>query len=115
MPSATTADSSDSMAASSANAIASGNTAVAFAIENAGKAGEGNSRGMPPKREPMVSTGSENAAHTTAANTTAIRIPGQDGRQIRKAAMMAMLTTATATADGLTLSRPPASVSSFGT
>ena len=45
MPSATTADSSDSMAPSSANAMASGNTACIFASENGGSAGSGNSRG----------------------------------------------------------------------
>ena len=43
----------------------------------------------------------------TAASTTAIRMPGQDGRQRRRPAMMAMLTIATATADGLTVCRPP--------
>src|SRR3954469_581896 len=101
MPSATTADSSDSMAASNAKEIASGSTADAFASENAGKAGEGSSRGMPPKREPTVSTGSDSTAHATAASTTAIRMPGQDGSQRRRPAMMAMLTTATATGDGL--------------
>ncbi len=58
MPSATTADNSDSIAASSANAIASGSTACIFANENAGSTGAGSVSGMPPKREPMVSTGS---------------------------------------------------------
>jgi hypothetical protein len=77
MPSATTADSSDSMAASSANEIASGSTAFAFSNENAGSAGEGNSRGMPPKRLPMVSTGSDSAAVAIAASTTAIRMPAR--------------------------------------
>src|SRR5882757_4577297 len=99
MPSATTADNSDSIAASSANAIASGSTALTFSSENTGKAGDGNSRGMPPKRLPMVSTGSDSAALATAANTTAIRMPGQDGRQRRKPAMMTMLAMAMATAD----------------
>ena len=42
MPSATTADSSDSIAASSANEIASGSTAFALANENVGSAGDGN-------------------------------------------------------------------------
>src|ERR1700676_204459 len=58
MPSATTADSKDSIAPSNANAMASGRTACALANENNGHAGEGNCRGMPPKRVPMVSTGS---------------------------------------------------------
>ena len=81
MPSATTADSSDSIAPSSAKAIASGSTACAFASENAGSAGSGNSRGMPPKRVPMVSTGSDSAQVASAATATAIRMPGQVGRQ----------------------------------
>ena len=45
MPSATTADSSDSMAPSSAKAIASGSTARTFSSENAGHDGQGNSPG----------------------------------------------------------------------
>lgn len=103
MPSATTADNSDSIAASSANEIASRSTAFALASENAGSAGDGNSRGKPPKRLPMVSIGSDSAAVAMAASTTAIRMPGQDGCQRRKPAMMAMLTKATASADGLTV------------
>lgn len=103
------------MAASRTNEIASGSTAFAFSNENAGSAGDGNARGMPPKRLPMVSIGSDSTAVAIAASTTAIRIPGQDGRQIRKAAMMAMLTSATPSADGLMVFRPPASATSFGT
>src|ERR1700744_4389694 len=106
MPSATTADNSDSIAASSANAMASGSTASNFAIENAGSAGDGNSRGMPPKRVPMGSTGSDSARVATAASTTAIRMPGHVGRQRRSTAMTAMLTTAIAMADGLAVGSP---------
>ena len=48
MPSATTAESSDSIAPSSAKAIASGSTACAFSRLNGGSAGNGRVRGMPP-------------------------------------------------------------------
>ncbi len=58
MPSATTAESSDSIAPSSAKAIASGSTACSLPRLTAGSAGSGSRRGMPPKRVPMVSTGS---------------------------------------------------------
>ena len=114
MPSATTADSNDSMAPSKANAIASGSTARTFSSENTGHAGEGNCRGMPPKRVPMVSTGSDSAHVASAATTTAIRMPGQCGRSLRSTTMMAMLTAATATAETLAVCSPRASTSSFG-
>ena len=66
-----------------------------------GHAGNGNCRGMPPKRVPMVSTGSDSAQAASAATTTAIRMPGQCGRSFRSTTMMAMLTAATATAETL--------------
>jgi hypothetical protein len=88
MPSATTADNSDSIAPSRANAIASGSTARIFSNENAGSAGIGNCRGMPPKRVPMVSTGRASAQAANAARTTAIKIPGQCGRSRRSTTMM---------------------------
>ena len=50
MPSATTAESSDSMAPSSAKATASGSTARTFSSETVGSCGEGSIEGMPPKR-----------------------------------------------------------------
>ncbi len=114
MPSATTAESSDSIAASSANATASGSTACAFSSEKAGSAGHGNSRGMPPKRLPMVSTGNDSAQVTTAAHATAINRPGQVGRNFRNRAMMAMLAAETAMAETLAVGSPPASAMSFG-
>ena len=57
MPSATTADSSDSMAPSTAKAMASGSTAAALARLMSGNDGSGGKRGMAPKRVPIVSTG----------------------------------------------------------
>ena len=58
MPSATIAESSDSMAPSSAKDSASGSTSPILAMEMGGRDGAGNEFGMPPKRVPMVSTGS---------------------------------------------------------
>ena len=109
MPSATTADSSDSIAPSSANAIASGSTACAFASENAGKAGHGNSRGMPPNRVPMVSTGSDKRPGRERRDRpprSGCRASSAAARA--SAAMIMMLTSATATAgiaDGMQRAR----------
>jgi len=50
----------------------------------------------------------------SAAATTAIRMPGQDGRNIRNAAMMAMLSSAIVTAERLAVGKARASASSFG-
>ena len=110
MPSATTADSRDSMAPSKANAIASGNTARAFSErECTATPASGNSLGMPPKRLPIVSTGSDSAQVAIAATMTAIRMPGQVGRSFRSTTMMAMLMAATTTAETLAVCSPPAS------
>jgi len=114
MPSATTADNSDSMAPSSANAIASGNTASTFATENVGNAGKGNSRGMPPQRVPMVSTGMLKAQVTMAAMTTAIRMPGQVGRNRFNPMMIRIYSAASTIADTLAVGTPCASAISFG-
>mgnify|MGYP006877641436 CR=1 FL=1 len=67
MPSATTADSSDSIEPSSANATALGRTANNLSHEIAGKDGSGRLLGMPPNCEPIVVTGRCQAAATAAA------------------------------------------------
>ena len=95
MPSATTAESSDSIAPSSVKAMASGSTACMAARSKAGSAGRGSERGMPPKRVPIVSTGSARTAAATEATATAISMPGQDGRQRFSPAMVAMVSRAT--------------------
>ncbi len=92
------------MAPSNAKAIASGRTACAFASEKAGHEGCGSCRGIPPKRVPIVSTGSANAQVARAAATTAIKIPGQFGRSRRNTTMMTMLAEATAIAGTLAVS-----------
>ena len=57
MPSATTADSSDSMAPSAAMAMAGPTSARIWAREVEGSVSRGNPAWISPKREPMVSTG----------------------------------------------------------
>ncbi len=114
MPSATTAESSESMAPSSAKAAASGSTAWIFASVISGNDGIGLLRGMPPKRVPMVSTGSASSAAATAVITTAISIAGHVGFHRRTSAMMAMVATETLTAPGLMVPLACASASSLG-
>ena len=81
MRSATTADSSDSIAPSSAIVTASGTSPGSSSGRNAGTCSSGRPVGMPPKRLPMVSTGrpSSQAARvppssaTTAGGTRSVR------------------------------------------
>ena len=94
--------------------MASGSTACTASSENTGQVGAGKWRGMPPKRVPMVSTGSESAQVPNAATATAIRMPGQVGRSFLSATIMRMLTLATAIAETFAVGNPCASVSSFG-
>jgi hypothetical protein len=83
MPSATTADSNDSIAPSKAMARPSGKTACTFSMLKAGSAGDGSERGIAPKRVLTVCTSRWKTAHTTAARATAIRKDGQAGRSRR--------------------------------
>jgi hypothetical protein len=69
---------------------------------------------MPPKRVPMVSTGSDNTHVAKAATATAIRMPGQLGRSLRSTTMRTMLTAATLTAETLAVCSARANASSFG-
>src|SRR5581483_3853299 len=57
MPSATTADNSDSIAAKSATAVADGNNVFISGQETDGHCQCGKPCGIPPNRLPMVSTG----------------------------------------------------------
>lgn len=101
MPSATMAESSDSIAPSKANESASGSTACVLSEENGGKAGSGNELGMPPKRVPMDSTGSLSKNTSTEPVATAIRIAGQLGLKRLTPTIRPMVTRVTATAAGL--------------
>lgn len=58
------------MAAKSAMVNASGNTAHRVLQRKAGIKGAGSVDGIPPQREPMVSTGSETTTHARGAGVT---------------------------------------------
>jgi len=77
MPSATTAESRDSIEPRSANATALGSTDWIFSRLKSGSAGAGSRFGIPPKREPMVATGRSKIPVKAAAATTVINTPGQ--------------------------------------
>ncbi len=69
--SAMRAQSSDSIAPSSAIVIVGISNCLALSHENGGSAKSGNVRGMAPKREPMVSTGSVKYQHSSVMVTSA--------------------------------------------
>ena len=93
MPSATTAESSDSIAPSRVKAIAAGSTATIRASEISGRAGSGRDEGIPPNRVPMVSTGRSIRVLATATTPIAISMPGHFGRHVRMPRMRAMVTS----------------------
>ncbi len=115
MLSATTAESRLSIPPSNANDSAAGNTAAIFASERSGSAGIGSARGIPPNRDPIVSTGNPASAAATVVSATAIRKPGQCGRSLRSTRMIPIVPAATPTAAVLTLGRAPASAVSLAT
>ena len=80
MPSATTADSRDSIAPRIAMATASGSTARILARSKAGSVGAGRVRGSSPKRLPMVATSRCRRNVSAAVTATAISSPGHFGR-----------------------------------
>ena len=77
MLSATRAHSSDSMAPSSAMVRVGINNCLAPIQLNSGRAKVGSVCGMPPKREPMVSSGSCSTAVSAVAPARATRVPGR--------------------------------------
>jgi hypothetical protein len=70
--SAMRAHSSDSIAPSSAIVIVGISNCLALSHENGGSARSGRVRGMPPKRVPMVSTGTVKYQHSSVMMTSAI-------------------------------------------
>ena len=104
MPSATTADSSDSIAPSSVKATASGSTAFINSMSKPGSVGSGSDCGMPPKRVPMVSAGRPNTAAATEAAATPTSMPGHVGFQCLRPMTVAIVRAATPTAAGVTVS-----------
>ncbi len=90
MPSATTAESSDSIAARSATANAGLTRSFIFSKESVGISGAGKLAGMPPKREPMVSTCQLKICTRAVAMSMAISAPGILGDSHRKNTTRAM-------------------------
>ena len=80
MESATTAESRLSMPPSSAKETALGSSAASRSRVISGRPGKGKVCGMPPKREPMVSTGRPASADTAVTAAIAMRKTGHFGR-----------------------------------
>jgi hypothetical protein len=114
MPSATTADSSDSIAPRMAIANASGSTARIFSRLKGGIAGAGIPDWMTPKREPMVSTFRPSRNVSRVAPATAISNAGQFGRSRRTIRIAAIENADMATVAGLTVPIAAQSAVSFG-
>ena len=113
MPSATTADSSDSIAPNSVNDTAAGKTCCSFSSEKSGNCGCGRPDGMPPNWLEMVAIGKLNTAQAPDASATATSIAGQRGCHRRSATMARIVPAATAAALGETVPRTPHSANSF--
>ncbi len=77
--SATTADKRLSTAASRATVSAAGSRGRIRSGRNAGMSIAGSPLGMPPNRDPIVSTGSPNRPTAAVAATTATMVPGTRG------------------------------------
>ena len=76
MPSATRAHSSDSTAPSSAIVTVGTNSRCTLSQSKSGQTNAGSARGMPPKRVPIVSTGSASQAASSESVTSATIGPG---------------------------------------
>ena len=113
MPSATTAESSDSIEPSSVKDSAAGSTAMIRSSDSSGRRGMGSDDGMPPNFVPMVAIGRSRSAVTNAAAPTAISMPGQCGRTRRRPTITAMVPSDSATAAGVMVARAAQSAGSF--
>ena len=114
MPSATTADRSDSIPPSTAKVKAYGMRITIRSRLISGRCGAGRVLGTPPKRLPMVSTGRPSKAAITDASATTIRNPGHVGLKRRSSTMTAMEAAATAKAAGFKVGAACHKASSFG-
>ena len=113
MPSATTAESSDSMEPSRAKAKALGSTAMSFSWLSSGRDGIGRVLGMPPKRVPMVSTGNSRKAARAALAVTVISKPGQWGRKCLRTIMVRIVSRERPSVIGSAVGRFSQSTGSF--
>lgn len=100
MPSATVAESSDSIEPSNAKEIAAGSISMTRDGERSGSDGNGTVCGMPPNFVPMVATGRWNSAVAAAAAPTAMSMPGQCGRNDRRPTITRIVPSARANVVG---------------
>ena len=100
MPSATTADSSDSTPARKAMVKALGSSSKVRSNGMCGKLKTGRVLGSAPKRLPMVSAGSPKATTTPVQTSSATRKPGQFGFHRRRPTITASPSTVSTTATG---------------
>ena len=100
MPSATTADSSDSTPARKAMVNALGSSSRVRSNGMCGNWKLGSAEGRPPNLLPMVSAGSAKAVHTSVHSSSAIRNPGHAGRQRRSPMIANSPSSVSATAAG---------------
>src|SRR6185369_7581015 len=107
MPSATTADSSDSTPARKAIVKAEGSNSLNCDQWIDGRCGVGKLAAIPPKREPMVSTGRLNSATAIEAVSTAIKKPGNLGANLRNPTISASAIRVIANVAGSMLPRAP--------
>ena len=101
MPSATTADSKDSMAPSSAMVNAGAARVVSIASVTWGSAGRGRPASMTPKRVPIVSTGRCSARTSTVVTIRATNGPGMRRSTLGHTRIMTKVAKATRSAHGL--------------
>src|SRR5580704_2419915 len=101
MPSATLAESRLSTPPSSVKDKAAGRISSRRDDVIGGNCGASKPCGISPKWLPMVSMGKCSNTAASDANTTAISIPGQPGRQLRRAKISAAEPAPTANAAGL--------------
>ena len=114
MPSATTAESRDSMPPSRARAMAEGRISGRRARSNFGKAGEGRLSGIPPNFVPIVSTGRSKPQTASPARITPARRKGKVGATLRMASIKPRQATDRPMAAGLALARASQSAASLG-
>ena len=91
--SATTADISDSIAPSMATVMAGRTKSGIRWGSNRGMAGIGRPEGMPPKREPMVSTARPSATTASVPPPSAITVPGIFGKRRRSTTIVSKAVT----------------------
>ncbi len=105
MPSATTADRSDSTPARNAIVNALGTIALSLSQLTSGSSGMGRPRGRSPNWLPIVVTGRSNAHAINEPTSTAMRKPGHRGANLRSRMMIASATAAMRVACGLNVVR----------